>query len=188
MSKEKARYYLCGVYFDEGKLVATDGHRLSIIKPLYFDGEIKSFILPDKTVKKIIATKPEYRGIPIHVSFDDNKNTATVFHKKDEDEIEVISIFPYVPIDGTFPDYKRVIPDLGAAKELSACNGVAVNPKYIASFKTLGESLTIYAGEKSYDPVVITGGFISEFKALGVLMPLRSENSEHVDFWIKEFS
>lgn len=96
MSNEATRYYLCGVYLHEaeGKLraVATDGHRLAHSTVA---GAVLPFgvIVPAKTVGLIPAGA-------IDVSLSKHKiRMATA------DTIIVSKL-----IDGTFPDYQRVIP------------------------------------------------------------------------------
>lgn len=95
ISTEETRYYLNGVYFrggDEAVAVATDGHRLAkhvgpILPP--FDG----IIVPRKTVGLI------------------PKGTVTV--SVSSTKIRIASgdlVLTSKLIDGTFPDYERVIP------------------------------------------------------------------------------
>lgn len=98
ISTEETRYYLNGVCLDSERAVATDGHRMSI-HPLGFDGTLfNKCIVPRKTVS-ILNGLPAPKSVQIAndkkigmmISFDG----ATVITKL---------------IDGTFPDYTRVIP------------------------------------------------------------------------------
>ena len=109
ISTEETRYYLNGVYLhtaqgDEGptlRAVATDGHRLARIDAPLPEGAaaMPGVIVPRKTVgelRKLLGDD----DTPITVSVSDTKirfATAT------------ISLTSKV-IDGTFPDYTRVIP------------------------------------------------------------------------------
>jgi DNA polymerase-3 subunit beta len=96
ISTEETRYYLNGVYFHtaEGRLaaVATDGHRLSrhYGDPLdHFDG----VILP----RKLVSILPKGN---VHVSLSTTKVRIAT-----QDTVITSKL-----IDGTFPDYQRVIP------------------------------------------------------------------------------
>lgn len=96
MSNEATRYYLCGVhlhtYGDTLRAVATDGHRLAH-NSVAGAPDIPPVIIPAKTVGLIPAGA-------VDVSLSKNKiRIATA------DTIIVSKL-----VDGTFPDYKRVIP------------------------------------------------------------------------------
>jgi DNA polymerase-3 subunit beta len=114
ISQEETRYYLGGIYFhapDEGRLraVATDGHRLARI-----DAEAEGaagmpgVIVPRKAVIEIrrLAEKAD-REIVIALGA---RGVELLF----PDGVSLTSRL----IDGTFPDYARVIP-AGADKRLT---------------------------------------------------------------------
>lgn len=114
ISTEETRYYLNGIYFhldddEQGKrlkAVATDGHRLSLISaaaPTEL-GEMPGIIIPRKTVielSRLIADAPEDVLIKLSDTFIIFNIGETVLSSK--------------VIDGTYPDYKRVIPMQSAA-------------------------------------------------------------------------
>ncbi|MFN6977878.1 MAG: DNA polymerase III subunit beta, partial [Gemmobacter sp.] len=116
ISTEETRYYLNGVYMhvaqgDQGRVlrcVATDGHRLARIDaPLPEGAEgMPGVIVPRKTVN-------ELRKL-----LDDDAATiaVSVSETKVRFATPVLSLTSKV-IDGTFPDYARVIP-LGNARRL----------------------------------------------------------------------
>ena len=94
ISSEEARYYLQGVFFKGGKseAVATDGHRLG----RHYGPELPAFegvIVPRKTVGLLPKGKVQVAVSPqkIRIVSDDVRITSKL-------------------IDGTFPDYERVIP------------------------------------------------------------------------------
>lgn len=105
VSTEETRYYLNGIYFHvtDGVLraVATDGHRLARVELEAPDGSrgMPGIIVPRKTVnelRKLIDETESVIGIAlsdtkIRFSFDGAVLTSKL-------------------IDGTFPDYTRVIP------------------------------------------------------------------------------
>ncbi len=109
ISTEETRYYLNGIYLhaieSDGKLklraVATDGHRLAraeIEAPAGSEG-MPGIIIPRKTVNEIqkLVDDPE---VPVAVELSDTKIRLTI------GSVVLTSKL----IDGTFPDYQRVIP------------------------------------------------------------------------------
>jgi DNA polymerase-3 subunit beta len=109
MSTEETRYYLNGVYFHiadkpEGKTlraVATDGHRLAQIDAdLPADlTEMPGVIVPRKTVGELRAI----------VESDDSNISISVSETKIRFQNSFMTLTSKV-IDGSFPDYTRVIP------------------------------------------------------------------------------
>jgi len=110
VSTEETRYNLSGIYFEKLeaedpvglKLVATDGHRLSLIqKPLpevaKFGFE-KGIIIPRKGMQELSRLLEE--GERVEVKF--HENTA-IFRIEESTLIMRL-------IDGDFPDYNTVIP------------------------------------------------------------------------------
>lgn len=96
MSTEMTRYYLCGVCLEGNEdriaATATDGHRMAT-KTADPVAAFKSVILP----AKLVSILP--RGT-VRVSLSDTKIRVT-----SEDGVITSKL-----IDGTFPDYERVIP------------------------------------------------------------------------------
>ncbi|WP_306252486.1 DNA polymerase III subunit beta [Parvularcula sp. IMCC14364] len=108
MSQEETRYYLNGVYFHavtEGgralRAVATDGHRLARLDSPLPDGaeSIPGVIIPRKAVLELRRLLDD-AGEQVQVSVSEAK-VRFIF-----DDVTLTSKL----IDGTFPDYQRVIP------------------------------------------------------------------------------
>lgn len=109
ISTEETRYYLNGIYFhaaETGKTkvlraVATDGHRLARVEiPLPEGaGQMPGVIIPRKTVNELRKLIDE-TGEAVNISLSDTK-IAFAF----DDAVLTSKL-----IDGTFPDYARVIP------------------------------------------------------------------------------
>lgn len=109
ISTEETRYYLNGVYFhisdnDNGKVlraVATDGHRLARIDTTLPDGaaDMPGVIVPRKTVGELRKLLDD----------DDAQIAVSVSETKIRFATPEITLTSKV-IDGTFPDYTRVIP------------------------------------------------------------------------------
>lgn len=125
MSTEETRYYLNGIYIHaaekEGvkvlRAVATDGHRLARFEmPLPAGAEeMPGVILPRKAVAELRKLVEE-AGDSIEIGLSESKIRVNFDH----------IILTSKLIDGTFPDYQRVIPQ-GNDKV------VEVNPKIFSS-------------------------------------------------------
>ncbi len=109
ISTEETRYYLNGIYMhthEEGgtlkmRAVATDGHRLAraeIDAPAGSEG-MPGIIIPRKTVSELqkLVDDPD---VPVTIELSDTKIRFTIGSV----------ILTSKLIDGTFPDYERVIP------------------------------------------------------------------------------
>ncbi|NQZ14222.1 MAG: DNA polymerase III subunit beta [Alphaproteobacteria bacterium] len=125
MSTEETRYYLNGIYVhaaeNEGvkvlRAVATDGHRLARFEMPLPEGasEMPGVIIPRKAVAELRKLIDE-AGDAIQVSLSESKMRFTFDH----------IVLTSKLIDGTFPDYQRVIPQ-GNDKI------VEINPKAFSS-------------------------------------------------------
>jgi len=118
ISTEETRYYLNGIYMHahDGALraVATDGHRLALAEMDLPEGAtgLPGIIVPRKTVAEIRRLIDGADGdVSLSVS-----EAKIRFHFGS-------AVLTSKLIDGTFPDYERVIPK-GNEKELTIDNGV----------------------------------------------------------------
>jgi DNA polymerase-3 subunit beta len=108
ISTEETRYYLNGVYIHLGgaesrllTFVATDGHRLSLVRRDCPDGAdgMPGVIVPRKTVAEVSKL---CRGNP-------KEARLSISDTKIRFEIGDVTLVSKL-IDGTFPEYDRVIP------------------------------------------------------------------------------
>jgi DNA polymerase-3 subunit beta len=109
MSTEETRYYLNGLYVHRAesdgvavlRTVATDGHRLARVEMPLPDGaaEMPGVIVPRKTVGEIRKLIDEFSG-DVNIALSETKIRFAF------DAVVLTSKL----IDGTFPDYDRVIP------------------------------------------------------------------------------
>ncbi len=109
ISTEETRYYLNGIYLhaadSEGgqvlRAVATDGHRLARVEEPLPEGagSMPGVIVPRKTVAELRKLLDEAQG-DVEVALSDTRIQFTV------GTIQLTSKL----IDGTFPEYERVIP------------------------------------------------------------------------------
>jgi DNA polymerase-3 subunit beta len=109
ISTEETRYYLNGVYLhaanNQGaavlRAVATDGHRLARLEVGLPEGaeQIPGVIIPRKTINELYKLVEE-GGEKVEISMSESKIRFAI-----GDAVLVSKL-----IDGTFPDYERVIP------------------------------------------------------------------------------
>jgi len=109
MSTEETRYYLNGVFMhmsgegDEARLriVSTDGHRLALVTTdaPRIEGEMPRVIVPRKCVGEIIKVVEEIDG-DVEISLSTTKIRFAMGEM----------VYLSKVIDGTFPEYERVIP------------------------------------------------------------------------------
>ncbi len=104
ISTEETRYYLNGVFFTRHenrlRLITTDGHRMHI-RDL---GEVTAFpssILHRDFILAIISRLEKREGL-VEITFYPDKNRVVFNFGKEAWESKLI--------DGTFPDYQRVVP------------------------------------------------------------------------------
>jgi DNA polymerase III subunit beta len=135
ISTEETRYYLNGIYLHMAKsgdidvlrAVATDGHRLARVELPLPSGAagIPGVIVPRKTVnelRKLIEETSE----DVELALSDAKVRFAF------DDVELVSKL----IDGTFPDYDRVIPT-GNDKSLDVgCDDFAAAVDRVATIST----------------------------------------------------
>lgn len=127
VSTEETRYYLNGVYLHhlDGwnyRAIATDGHRLMFVDLALPDakGELAGAIIPRKTVSVLLRALGKSRD-PVRLAGGDgthsNRETSTAPSRPDllriafsgkigKAEVTLSS----KTIDGTYPDYTRVVP------------------------------------------------------------------------------
>jgi DNA polymerase-3 subunit beta len=135
MSTEETRYYLNGIYLHMAKkddlemlrAVATDGHRLARVELPLPQGAagIPGIIVPRKTINELRKLIEE-TGEDVELALSDAKIRFAF------DDVELISKL----IDGTFPDYDRVIPT-GNDKSLEVdCGDFAAAVDRVATIST----------------------------------------------------
>ena len=171
MGNKDIRYYINGMLVDhngiETRLVATDGHRLHLVRVEHsseFVSEPVKYIVPRDFILQLIKTKfSKYAIKQVTLTFSDMKVAAALPNGG-----EIISKL----IDGTFPDYCRVIPRslsgeysyLNPEYQLDAVNGLidySENKTIAVRIKHNGEGAAVLA-YKNY---------------LAVIMPVRSESA-----------
>ena len=160
ISNEETRYFLNGIYFHAIKqnddtdflsLVATDGHRLAKFDIKYKENlnKIPGVIIPKKTVNELYKLLTDSNDL-VKINLNSNKIIFFI------DQTILVSKL----IDGSFPDYRRVIP-----KENK--NILKINRQ---SFSLAVDRVSTITSDKS--PVI-------KFKLLKNLINLSSVNNEN---------
>lgn len=161
-STEQGRYYLCGVYVDpKGFLVSTCGHRMFVGKidlsdTPAFDG----WIIPSDAIKRALTG---YKADTIEIT---------------QTRVDVVSC---KPVNGFYPDWRRVVPDADGLTGETA----QFNPAYIADMGKIGvilrgkrrNSLDAHIHHNGEGGAAITFPEIDH--AFAVLMPIRAHHSDN---------
>lgn len=189
VSTEETRYYLNGVHIcahpDGGAyLVATDGHRMLVgyDEGATFDwpGSDSVIVRPDK--KLLAAAKTDRRS--------DAQNQIAVegatVKVLEGSPATVAATFAGLLIDGTFPDWRRVIPTVDK-NEHAACQ--CFNARYLADFGTAARVMTgqkeafisVLANDE-HSPALVDLGVPNLF---GVLTPARKGSDPALPAWLK---
>ena len=170
-SVEETRYYLRGVAIQPNPhgagavLIATDGHRLAAFHDAAGVAPRDAIFTVSKEVVAAIKKLVRAEGDLATVEIGAGKITVGD------------SVLPCPEIDGSFPDWRRVIPrarpkDAGKPPPAS----IAFSSEYAGSFDFKGwcgkaKAIKMHLGVDAGAPVVIRRPDVPEF--LGVLMPMR---------------
>jgi DNA polymerase-3 subunit beta len=156
-SSEETRYYLRGVHLStSGHLVTTDGHRMFVAR--LNERPSADVIIPYSDVQAALKLAGA-RAQDIEVSADRIHSIA------------------YQPVDGAFPDWRRVVPtgeELPFSNPDDAPGRAHFNHAYVGDLakmgKLLGGSSMMHPVSASY-PCLVTFGERED--CLAVLMPVR---------------
>jgi len=166
-STEEARYYLNGVLLtldaNGAEYVATDGHRLAarrIDLPEGVDRNtfIGSFIIPTKVCKSF---KWNVRMAPDGTAHDAGNGELKLVGPD-----STASVFK--PVDGTFPDWRRVVP-----QSATGVFSIGINGAYLNSVDTLAKELDLGAKNchwNSDGPIPFT--FSRDTDTIAIVMPV----------------
>jgi DNA polymerase-3 subunit beta len=180
VSTEETRYYLNGINLEftpDGVIMAaTDGHRMIVLRQPYGEhaatGAHASVIVPRDLVAKLKIKLRTLDETTLTIA-DDGKLT---FEHAGE-------MFGGARVDGTFPDYRRVVPQDLDGKPAQ------YNPAYLADFAKARKEL---GGDRTTSPVVRYNGgspavvdfaYGTDFQAIGVLMPIRDRTDATYHTW-----
>ena len=183
MAKDDVRYYLNGVLIapaEEGCfIVATDGHRMVVIKD--DDGLCEEDTII--TVPKNIFTQCKQKKAD---SIEFKGNEVGELHNYND-----TTLFRYEVIDGRFPNWRTVLPE---EKDLGG-NDATFDAKYLQDIGVIGKLLQ-FANNSAYSQVrVLSSGktnglFTFNSQCLYLVMQMRTDNDQfsRLPEWLKEKS
>lgn len=168
-SNEETRYYLCGVHVsrhaDTLLCAATDGHALLVTRQDWDDGE-KGGVLP---ASGIIIPASFIKSLKLSKSCD----WAELTLSDDGQRVTIDYVgasYTHALVDGTFPDYRRVMPTKHTG--IAAQYAPAIVNKFAAAAKLLGTEY-ISIAHNGDDAAYVTIGEADSPNAFGVIMPIR---------------
>ena len=178
VSKEETRYYLKGVCLQGDAsglyMVATDGHRLVAFRDDTLSFETRfEVIIPTDTIAKIKVNKKAPQAT-ITIEENNGKKQVTIDYLDAKMTVQAI--------DGTFPDWRRVVP-----ATVSGQIG-QFNPTYLADFVKVMRELDcdnklISIGHNGNDAAII--GLDIDFDYVALIMPVRAVAPNQAPSWVK---
>lgn len=195
VSKEETRYYLNGVKIEAhpekgALLIATDGHRMIVAHDETGVCDTPAIVRIPSFVRAQCKNAVMFKAYRV-LEIDAEKRSASLREVtpeekgKPEKTDDIVTAYNVI-IDGTFPDWRRVVPQGGPATGEYA----AFNPRFMKEIAALGEDVkrTMNTSEfamkiecrGSMDPIVIRFG---QSPVFGVLMPMRHS----IDGWLPAF-
>jgi DNA polymerase III sliding clamp (beta) subunit (PCNA family) len=192
VSNEASRYYLQGVYVTKAPgndpgvvLCATDGHSMLIGYDPHGSIDGEGVILQTEGNKvpgtSFKSTRKE-KGRR-YVQFDtESRGVAHIYNAL----AEVVGVALMEVIDGSFPEFYRIIPDVTQAAPVEAST---LNAHYVAEMAkasvllnddTRTPQISFWA-KSAADPVLVTFGARPDDRVdlMGIVMPLRANSAAH---------
>lgn len=159
------RFYLCGVYVGQGGVVATDGHRLLVCDEP--EAESLDLIIPGEVIKSLIAKvgrNPKIKKVLLH-QVKDSKYWLL-------DHIGSYELF--IPIDGKFPEWKRV--DMPKPEKYTAESFPQFNFDYLNDFLKVARIYGNVISQPKLFPTTASERCYVEIneRVHGVIMPMRT--------------
>jgi len=210
VSTEETYYYLCGVAIQPHPvkgvvLLATDGHRMMVVHDehgytprdciLSMDWKAKGLKVPKKEIGQRVLSidigeKTRPGNQPAEIRGMCSPDGADRW-----DEGTLSDTIMVQEVDGTFPEWQRVIPWRAIGLKQSAPVDLCFNPRYFAdfapAFSILSDTdrpvldITAY---KQDAPMIVTHAYVPN--AFGILMPARGEKKDlpFIEPWRAEFA
>lgn len=173
-STEETRYYLNGVHIEPHHekgvfLVATDGHRLFVAHDV--SGKIEGGTAIVQLGKDQIKACKEGRGetLPRRIVATDAKQPLTITANG-----APVAVQAKWMVDGSFPDWKRIMKGLRPEGHLDAVDGDLLRSFAEAAKAFTGVAKIEFSHSTANGPAIVR--FANTPHAFGVLMPLRWES------------
>lgn len=151
--KKDIRYCLNGICVNAKHIVATDGKRMHVAAHMQDDWEGAQIVIPRESVE--LALKMKTPSVTITQS--------------------AINGIPFTPLDGRYPDYTRVMPQLSQPVDIGALH-TQVNPDFLSDAVA---AVKLVTGHDHVSLTSIGGTMVWSNRQLQVVvMPLRDANSD----------
>lgn len=136
----ESRPELAGVFFqiknNQAVLASTDIFRLTETTIPFKSSETVSFIMPRNTVTELIRVASDIEG-DLQIKYSENQVSFS------NDDFELVSRV----VDGTFPDYKRVIPDKFISRALIKKEDLEKNTRLAGLFSSNISDIKLSCGD-----------------------------------------
>jgi len=180
-STEETRYYLKGVFFQKRenimRMVSTDGHRLFVavqqLDPEYNEiGPDFDAILPLADLKKAL-TGVTKKIEKISCGFNLNDAADRVF-------LASVNNVSMTPVDGTYPDVTRLLPN---ERAMETTEPAQFNASYIGDMAKIAKALGHYGNAVHIQhcggsPAIVS--FAGRDDVMALLMPIRSDHTSQL--------
>ncbi|MBX5131630.1 hypothetical protein HJB80_02845 [Rhizobium lentis] len=188
VSKEETRYYLNGVFIEPhpekgALLVATDGHRMLVAHDENGQCEEKIIVKLPKYALQECKHKPVHGSARILEIDHEGTGNAKISQINSGEFSDILTVYD-VLIDGTFPNWRRAVPDM--SDEAPGTVGVGFNAKYLKEFGALGQEITktidgaspafIIQKQSGGSPTIIRWSGVRHI--FGVFMPMRFDSKD----------
>lgn len=179
-SKDQTRVALNGVYIEEGRAVAADGHRLVIVAPKDIEPGHRSFLIPSDVCKALLKLMPKKTKREISDPFieftppEDDNTSGLIKWSYTDSKTGAESSGSYVQPDGKYPNYKQVIPQ-------DVTPTISLNAQYLADFQKLTGDKGVVVSMKDNDHgfyIEPIGTVEQDHEFQGVAMPMRCDQIE----------
>jgi hypothetical protein len=180
---EQTRYYLCGVFVEADKLVATDGHQMLTIELPYgchvgtecftqgMDApEGAGFILSCDAADKAFKAKASGGGDLWVYGDIETGILQFVINHGEGGEIYRVGVLEFSVIDGSYPEWRRAVAK-GGGGAASLCYDPAVLARLVKAADVIekGKGIRLTGGKG--DPIRVD--FVASPRLRGTLMPMR---------------
>lgn len=190
VSTEETRYYLNGFFVtpcetgDGVLIVATDGHRLGIFHDETGKCTEPAIVKLNKDMLRQLKTPAKEHGerrlnVP-------GMGHAEIFSFDNSEVGDVIAMQQNATIDATFPDWRRILPEI---PESEVNPSAGFNANFIGGFtamaKDLGhkQAVILMRGRLAADPHLVFVSQVPEF--IGVLMPCFVDMGNAIPMWLQ---
>ncbi len=184
------RYFLNGIKIEATKThttyVATDGHRLIAVRHKAENEQAADFIIPTTVAK--IASKGAIKAIG------EGKVLLTI-DKLQYDISTPDGRLIFTPIQGNFPEWRKVVNDYKKPKKRQGGSILCINPEYLKkcrdAFVHLGASkrysaISLYESNSTKNAVNVQCGEIDGFDVVVIVMPCLEKAQYVAHDWINE--